>query len=101
MFRSLSAMPTFGGIADIDRCSAPDTFQSASRQGQVGTVLFVADVLHPVDDPAIERLRNGYVGHCRRGRGAVPVLLAWCKPHDVARRNVFDRAPRALYPPCA
>src|SRR5215471_17724917 len=72
--------------------SVPD-IPVSSRQGQLGAVLFIADVLHPVDDLAVEHLRNRYVRHCSRGRGAVPVLLVWCKPHDVARPNVLDRPP--------
>src|SRR5208337_2412517 len=61
-------------------------------------VLFVADLLHPVDGLAVERLLNGDVGHCGGRGGAVPVLLARRNPDDVARPDLFDGTAPALRP---
>ena len=53
-------------------------------------------MLYPVDDLALERLRNGYVRHrCGRCR-AVPVLFTRREPDDVTRPNLFDRPALAL-----
>ena len=38
-------------------------------------VLFVADLLHPLHDLAVERLLNGDMGHRRGRRRAMPMLL--------------------------
>src|SRR4029453_13400723 len=55
-----------------------------------GAVLRVADVLHPVDDLAIERFRNRDVRHRYGRRRAVPVLLAGREPNDIARLDLLD-----------
>jgi hypothetical protein len=39
-----------------------------------GAVLFIADVLHPIDDLAVERFLNSDMRHRGRRRGAVPVF---------------------------
>src|SRR5262245_1002526 len=59
-------------------------------------VLFVADLLHPVDDLAVELLLNGDVRHSGGRCGAVPVLLARREPDHVARPDLLDRAAPAL-----
>src|SRR5438046_1114508 len=40
-----------------------------------GVVLLVADLLHPVDDLAVERFLNGDMGHAGGRHGAVPMLF--------------------------
>src|ERR1700739_4099436 len=47
-------------------------------------ILLVADVLHPGDVFAVERLLGGDMNHARRRRGAVPVLFVWRNQDDVA-----------------
>ena len=64
-------------------------------------VLFVADVLHPVDYFAVLLFLDGDVGHGRRWRGAVPVLLAGGEPDDVAGTDLLDWAAPALCPAAA
>src|SRR5689334_21618427 len=60
------------------------------------SVLRVGDVFEPVDRLAIELLLHGDVRHRRGWRGAVPMLFAGGKPHDVTRANLFDRPAPAL-----
>src|SRR6059036_4183328 len=64
-------------------------------------VLFVADLLHPVDDLAVEVFLDCDVGHGGVRRRAMPVLLARRAPDDVARSNHFDRPTPALHEPAA
>src|SRR2546422_11604800 len=64
-------------------------------------VLFVADLLHPVDDLAVEFFLDCNVGHGGVRRRAMPVLLARRAPDDVARSNHFDRTTPALHEPAA
>src|SRR5947209_17653671 len=64
-------------------------------------VLFVADLLHPVDDLAVEVFQDCDVGHGGGRRRAMPVLLARLAPDDVARSNHFDRTTPALHEPAA
>src|SRR5207244_10513066 len=64
-------------------------------------VLFVADLLHPVDDLAVEVFLDRDVGHGGGRRRAMPVLLARRAPDDVARSNHFDRTTPALHEPAA
>jgi hypothetical protein len=47
------------------------------------SVLFVADLFHPVHDLAVQRLLNRYVRHRCGWRGTVPVLLAGWKAHHI------------------
>src|SRR5205814_1977961 len=55
-------------------------------------VLFVSDVLHPLDHLAVELLLDCDVGHGRGRRGTVPVLFARRKPDHVPRPDFLDRA---------
>src|ERR1700722_18089831 len=66
------------------------------ENGRSGLVLLVADLLHPLDRFAVERLLDGGVGHRGRGCGAVPMLLAWREHHDVAGANLLDCSALAL-----
>jgi hypothetical protein len=42
-----------------------------------GSVLLVTDVLHPIDDLAVQRLLNGNMRHRGSWRCAMPVFLTW------------------------
>src|SRR5437667_2016011 len=55
-----------------------------------GLVLLVADLLHPRDRTAVQRLLNGDMRHRGRRRSAVPVLLAGRKPDDIAGPDFLD-----------
>src|ERR1039457_1175194 len=59
-------------------------------------VLFVADLLHPVNRFAVELFLNGDVRHGRGCCGAVPMLLARREPDHVARPDFLNRAAPAL-----
>ena len=66
------------------------------RNGSSALVLLVADLLHPLDRLAVERLLDGDVGHGGGWGGAMPMLLARREDHDVAGANFLDRRrPRA------
>src|SRR5947207_15492814 len=64
-------------------------------------VLFVADLLHPVDDLAVEVFLDCDVSHGGGRRRAMPVLLARRAPDDVARSNHSDWTTPALHEPAA
>src|SRR2546430_17681316 len=64
-------------------------------------VLFVADLLHPVDDLAVEVFLDCDVSHGGGRRRALPVLLARRAPDNVARANHSDWATPALHEPAA
>src|SRR5437588_12612641 len=59
-------------------------------------VLFVADLLHPVNRLAVETLLNGDVCHGGGGCCPMPMFLPWWDPGHVPRTNVFNRASPAL-----
>ena len=61
-------------------------------------ILFVADLFHPVDRAAVQRLLNGDMHHRAPARRAVPVLLAGLKPHDVTGPDCLDRPAPTLHP---
>ena len=54
-------------------------------------VLLVANLLHPFDRLALERLLDGDMGHGGGRRRAVPMFLAGSEDHDVARADLLDR----------
>src|SRR2546423_15422082 len=64
-------------------------------------VLFVADLLHPVDDFAVEVFLDCDVSHGGGRRRAMPVVLAPRGPDGVARADYFDLATPALHEPPA
>src|SRR5438067_4990530 len=64
-------------------------------------VLFVADLLHPVDGLAVELFLDGDVRHGRGCRGAVPMLLTRREPDHVTWPDLLDRAAPALGPAAA
>jgi hypothetical protein len=65
------------------------------------SVLLVAHLFHPIDGLAIQRLLNGDMCHCRRGRCPVPMLLAGRKPDDVIRSDFLNSPAPTLCPPAA
>src|ERR687897_2999470 len=64
-------------------------------------VLLVADLFHPVDDLAVQRLLNGDMRHRGRGRCAMPVLLTRRKPDHIPWVDFLDRAAPSLHPSAA
>src|ERR1017187_1821411 len=64
-------------------------------------VLFVAHLLHPLHGLATQLFLDRDVRYCRRGTGAVPVLLTRRKPDHVAGPDVLDRPAPALRAPRA
>src|SRR5262245_3377459 len=67
----------------------------------LSVVLFVGDVLQPVDRFAVEFFVDGDVRHGGRRRRSVPVFLAGRDPDDIAGHDLFDRSAPALRPPAA
>src|ERR1700744_2060494 len=70
---------------------------ASGRSFVTGSILVVRDLLHPVDDLAVQRFLNGDVGHRGGGRGAVPVLLTRREPDHIAAANFLDQAALALH----
>src|SRR6185312_16682415 len=83
---------------------APRHLLRIRRRGKLGprstspAVLSVADLLHPIDTLAIERLLDRDVRQRRGWCCAMPVLEARREPHDVAWPHLFDRPAIALHP---
>src|SRR5207244_11498605 len=67
------------------------------HQEYSGPVLFVADLLHPVDGLAVELFHNRDVRHGRGWRRAVPMLLTRRAPDHVTGPNLLDRTAPALH----
>ena len=63
-----------------------------------GAVLFVADLLQPVDVLAIQRFLNSDVGHCGLRRCAVPMLQSGREPNHIVRANFLNGTAFALNP---
>jgi hypothetical protein len=81
----------FGNTTGTSRAGPRDELQSA-------LVLLVSNVLHPIDDPAVERFLNGDMRHRARWGGAVPMLLVRRKPDDVARPDFLNSSALVLRP---
>jgi hypothetical protein len=62
-----------------------------------GLVLFVSDLLHPVDR-LVELFLDGDVRHRRRGRCPMPMLLSGRTRDYVTRPDFLDGPAPALYP---
>src|SRR6185369_12927250 len=74
-------------------------FMSTTRlRSRSAVVLFVADVLQPVNGLAVKLLLNGDMRHGRGVRGPMPVLLPGREPDHVSGPNFLDRATLALCP---
>src|SRR6476660_2844061 len=61
-------------------------------------VLFVADLLHPLNWTSIQRLLNGDMRHRRRRRRAMPMLFTGRDPHHVAGPEFLYGAAPTLHP---
>ncbi len=61
-------------------------------------ILFVANLLHPVDNLSVKLFLNGDVRHGCGWRGPVPVLLTGRKPDHITRADFLDRPALALGP---
>src|SRR5437667_6608423 len=62
------------------------------------SILFVANLFHPLYDFSIERFLNGDVRHRGRRRSAVPMLLVRRKPDNITWSDFFDRSAPTLRP---
>src|SRR6202023_1483381 len=78
----------------ISGAEDPQTLRRTS-----GLILFVADLLHPVDEFSVQRLLNGDMRHRRCRRRAMPVLLTRREPDHIAGADLLDRTAPALRPP--
>ena len=64
-------------------------------------VLFVGDVLHPIDDLAVQPFLNGDVSHGRGWRGPMPMFLSRREPNHIAGVDFLYRAAFSLNPSAA
>lgn len=62
------------------------------------TILFVADMLHPVRRFTVFRFSDGDMDHRAFWRCTMPILLLWFKPDDITRAYIFDRSTLTLNP---
>src|SRR5207302_2170612 len=69
-----------------------------NSQPSTSPILFVADLFHPVDRLAVQRLLNGDMSHRGCRRSAVPMFLARRKPDHIAWPNFLDWTAPALSP---
>src|SRR6266705_2572675 len=60
-------------------------------------VFVITHLFHPIHGVSVELLCNRDVRHGRSRRSAVPMLLTWRAPHNVARSNLLDRTSPALH----
>ncbi len=63
--------------------------------------MFVADVLHPIDNLPIELFLNSDVRHGCGWRSPMPVLLARREPDHIAGMDFLDSSTLALNPAAA
>ena len=61
-------------------------------------ILFVTDLIHPIDGFSLELFLNGNMRHRCGGRCAVPVLHTRREPDHIAGMNFLDRTALALRP---
>src|ERR1700728_4011275 len=73
----------------------------AQFTSRAGEVFLVGDMLHPLDDLAVECLLDRDVGHPRSGRRPMPVPAIRRTPDHIARANLEDRPTLALRPSTA
>jgi hypothetical protein len=79
----------------------PMIFPLRGQALRSGLVLFVADLLQPVDRLALKRFLDGGVRHGGRRGSAVPVFFTRRKPDYIARTDFLDRPALALDTPTA
>ena len=56
----------------------------------LAAILPVSNLFHPVDYLSVRPLLDGDVGHSRRRRGTMPVLLVWWEPDHISGTNLLD-----------
>src|SRR3954454_10797582 len=61
-------------------------------------ILVIRNMLHPINGLAVELFLDGDVAHGRRRRSAVPVLLTWREPDDIAGPDLLDGTAFTLHP---
>lgn len=66
--------------------------------GQSPSILFVADVFHPIHHLAVQSFLNGNVSHGHSRGGPVPVLFSRREPNHVSGVDFFCRAAFPLDP---
>ena len=77
-------------IVDEEILEIYEPYRREVRIGRNPAVLaIVGHLLHPVDGLSVKRLRDGNVGHCSKGRSAVPMLLTSENPDDGARLKIW------------
>ena len=84
------------GLRPCGVCLPP--LKGPVQGGQSLVVLFVAYVLQPIDDLAVELFLDGGMRHGRGRSGTVPMLLARREPDHVAGMDFLDRAALPLDP---
>src|ERR1700730_4239806 len=62
-------------------------------------VLFAADLFHPINGAAVQRLLDGDMRYRGRRRRSVPMLLTGRKPDHVTWPDFLHRAAPTLHPP--
>src|SRR4051795_11019653 len=89
-----------------ETCTRGTGLDSKCAQGAISrrvllpaAILFVANLLQPVDVLAVDGRLDGDVGHGSGGRCAVPVLDAWRKPDHVAGPDLLLRSPHCCTQP--
>ena len=63
---------------------------------ELGSILFAAHLLQPIDSFSAELFLNGNVRHRCGGGCAVPVLLSWREPDHIAWTDLLDGTAPAL-----
>ena len=94
------------GIVDVTAAShllrPCDAWVCASKGPSfLCAVLFVADMLHPLDHLAVFLFLNCDVRHGGRWRGPMPVFLFRWEPDHITRADFFDRSSPPLNPAAA
>src|SRR5215470_2370183 len=82
---------------DLFRKPVP-TFRDHALATNSHLILLVADVFHPGDVLAVERLLGGDMNHACPWRCTVPVLFVRRNPHNVTCLDLAHFAAPALYP---
>src|SRR5258706_8266442 len=85
---TMRRVKAFASGVDVATLASGASWKPSSSAG----VLLVADLLHPLDDLAVEPLLDRDVGHGRGRSRAVPVLLAGREPDHVTGSDLLDRA---------
>src|SRR2546427_11034706 len=71
-------------------------FQNLLLGAFAAEVFGITHLFHPIHCFSVELLCNRDVRHGRSRRSAVPMLLTWRAPHNVARSNLLHRTSPAL-----